>query len=276
MSHVGGLLGMIDILQEILQVYREYIGTGMLGALFFAAVFYLGFEEKVPERKLVFVIVPVILTGLFGCPVFAWFVNKYLEEEIYYRFLWLLPVVAVTSYAGVRLVLRVSGAGRIWAFLGVCGIIMVCGDYVYDNPYFERAENLYHVPQTVAEICDEIIVEGREVRAVFPGEMVQYVRQYTPFVCMPYGREMIVERWRIASEMYEVYELGLPDGIVRAKTLAETARKYEVHYIIWDTGRDMSGDLRTQDFVLVDVIDGYAIYRDELANLGIPVSGSGQ
>lgn len=267
---------MIDILQEILQVYREYIGTGMLGALFFAAVFYLGFEEKVPERKLVLVIVPVILTGLFVCPVFAWFVNKYLEEEIYYRFLWLLPVAAVISYAGVRLVLRVSGAGRIWAFLGVCGIIMVCGDYVYDNPYFQRAENLYHVPQTVAEICDEIIVEGREVRAVFPGEMVQYVRQYTPFVCMPYGREMIVERWRIASEMYEVYELGLPDGIVRAKTLAETARKYEVHYIIWDTGRDMSGDLTMQDFVLVDVIDGYAIYRDELANLGISVSGSGQ
>ena len=267
---------MAETLQEILQIYREYIGTGMIGALFLAAVFYLGFEEKVLERKLVLVVVPVILTGLFACPVFAWLVNKYLEEEVYYRFLWLLPVAAVIAYAGGKLMLRVSGAGRIWALLGICGIIMVCGDYVYDNPYYGRAENAYHVPQTVAKICDEIIVEGREVRAVFPGEMVQYVRQYTPFVCMPYGREMIVERWRIASEMYEVYELGLPDGIIRAKTLAETARKYEVHYIIWDTGRDMTGDLKNQNFTLLDIIDGYAVYRDDLANLGVPFSGPGQ
>lgn len=263
---------MTEILQEILQVYREYIGTGMIGALFLAAVFYLGFEEKILERKLMLVIVPVILAGLFACPVFAWLVSRYLDEEIYYRFLWLLPVTAVIAYAGVRLVLRFSGAGRIWALLGICGIIMVCGDYVYDNPYFGRAENPYHVPQTVAEVCDRIVVQGREVRAVFPDEMVQYVRQYTPFVCMPYGREMIVERWRIASEMYEVYALGLPDGIVRAKTLAETARKYEVHYIIWDTGRDMTGDLEAYDFVLADIVNGYAIYRDGLANLGISVS----
>lgn len=260
---------MLEVSQKILQIYKEYTGTGMIGALFLAAVFYLLFEERMREKKLIFSVLPLVLAAFFACPVFAYLVSGYLDEEIYYRFLWLLPVTSVIAYAGVRLVLKVSGIKRITALLGICGIIMLCGDYVYDNPYFSKAENPYHVPRTVVKICEEIQVEGREVRAVFPGEMVQYVRQYTPFVCMPYGREMIVERWKIGNEMYELFELGLPDGLVRANKLAETARKYEVHYIIWDLERFMEGNLESCGFLLLDTIDGYAVYVDETADLNL-------
>ena len=264
-----GFVKMLEVSGKILQIYKEYTGTGMIGALFLTAVFYLLFEERVREKKLILAVLPLVLAAFFACPVFAYLISGYLDEEIYYRFLWLLPVTAVIAYAGVRVVLKVSGIRRIMGLLGICGIIMVCGDYVYDNSYFSKAENPYHVPGTVVKICDEIQVEGREVRAVFPGEMVQYVRQYTPYVCMPYGREMIVERWKIGNEMYELFELGLPDGFVSADKLAETARKYEVHYIIWDSGRFMEGNLESCGFRLLDTIDGYAVYVDEKANLNL-------
>lgn len=258
-----------EICQEILQIYREYVGSGMVGALFAASVFYLIFGEKAPAKKLVLGIVPLVVAALFACPLFAWVIYLCLDSEIYYRFLWLLPVTLVIAYAGTRLVLRVQGMKRLLAMLMVCGAIMICGDYVYDNSYFKMAENPYHVPDTVAEICDEIRVEGREVRAVFPTELIQYVRQYTPYVCMPYGREMLVDRWNLVSEVYEVYELGMPDGIVYAEDLAEVCRKYSVHYIIWDEKRTMEGELSEWGFALKTQIGGYTIYVDEEAYLGL-------
>ena len=258
-----------EIFAKILTLYREYIGSGCIGALFFLAVFYLLFGEKAKSRKLMLGVLPLTLAALFACPVFAWLVYRYLDEEIYYRFLWLLPVTLVIAYAGVKLVLKQSGIRRLLTAAAVCVVIMACGDYVYDNSYFSVAQNAYHVPQTVADICDEIRVPGREVRAVFPADMVQYVRQYSPYVCMPYGREMIVERWKTLNEMYEVYELGLPDGIVHAKKLAETARKYGVHYIIWDETRSMDGNLEDWNYALQNEVDGYLIYLDEEAYLGL-------
>lgn len=258
-----------EVCQEIALIYRDYTGTGMIIALFFLSVLYIIWDEKESVGRLILGILPLVIAVLFACPLFAWIIYLFLDSEIYYRLLWLLPLTVVIAYAGVRIILRMQGLKRLVSLLAICGIIIICGDYVYDSPYFEIAENAYHVPDTVVAICDEIQVEGREVRAVFPSDMVQYVRQYTPYVCMQYGREMIVERWSIGSELYETYELGLPDGIVRADKLAEIARKYSVHYIIWDDNRSMEGDLTAWEFSLKKQIDGYSIYVDDNAYLGL-------
>ena len=67
------------------------------------------------------------------------------------------------------------------------------------------------MPQAVVDICDAIQVEGREVMAVFPKEMLSFVRQYTPLVCMPYGREMLVERWNADNPLYDAMEAEVLD-----------------------------------------------------------------
>ena len=252
-----------EVLQNILVIYHNYVGTGMIVALFLAAVLYLIFSEKDKTKKLVLVILPLTVMALFAFPLFAWVIYQCLDEEVYYRFLWLIPVSIVISYAGVKAVLRTTGVKRIVALLGMCGIIMVCGDYVYDSQYFTVAENPYHVPDTVVKICDEIKVEGQIVCAVFPLEMIQYVRQYEYGVYMPYGREMIVERWNFYNELYEVYEEGAPDGVVKAEVLADTARDHSVQYIIWNDNRQMDGDLEDCGFELKNQIDGYSIYRGD-------------
>ncbi len=258
-----------EICQEILLIYREYVGTGMVAALFLISVCYLLFAEKEPSKKLIMAVLPLAVILLFACPLFAWVVYRFLDSEIYYRFLWLLPVSMVIAYAGVKLILSVQGTKRIITLLAVCAVIIISGDYVYDNPYMSPAQNAYHVPDTVVAICDEIQVEGREVRGVFPAEMLQYVRQYTPFVCLAYGREMLVDKWNFTNAVFDDYELGWPEGIVYAEKLSETCRKYDVHYIIWPEARFMEGDLEDNGFALKNTIDGYKIYVDEEAYLGL-------
>lgn len=258
---------MTDVWSNVLQLYRDYTGTGMLAGLFIVAVAAMVYLEKEKDRRVILVLMPILVFAIFLFPLFAWIVSLYAEDEIYYRLLWLLPVTVVIAYVGTKLLLFVQGWHRLIAAAVMCGIIMICGDYVYDNEYFSRAENAYHVPDTVIEICDEIVVEGREVRAVFPADMVQYVRQYSPYVCLAFGRDVTVERWKLANEMYDIYELGLPNGTTEASLLADACRRNEVHYVIWDSDREMMGNLVDYGFTMIYNTGKYDVYLDDKAKL---------
>ena len=112
------------------------------------------------------------------------------------------------------------------------------GSLIYRNPYFQKAENVYHVPQSVVDICDAIEVPGREVMAVFPGELLQYVRQYSNLVCMPYGRNIVVSKWTVQNDLYDVMEQETID----AGELATLAREEQCAYIILpETKYDLAG-----------------------------------
>lgn len=255
---------MLTIWKDILKLYSEYVGTGMIVALFFMSLLYLWLKEKEISKKVILVFTPVLLFIVFFVPLFAAFIYRYLDAEVYYRYLWLIPFIIVIAYAGVRFILKMQGVKRLIAVLAVGAIVIVCGDYVYDNEYYSKADNLYHVPQVVVDICDEIIVEGREVKAIFPQELLQYVRQYTPYVCMPYGREMVVERWDSYNPVYDAYELN-----TNAANLAQVARNNGCQYIIWDVTREMDGTLTDFEYILISTKEKYAIYQDSQAYLGL-------
>lgn len=251
---------------EIILLFKNYIGNGLAVLLFAASFLYLLLTEKDRTKRIVLLYVSAVTTVLFFCPLFAREIYRYLDEETYYRILWLVPMTAVIAYAGIRLM---AGCKRTWmrvgAVLFVCAAIIVTGDYVYNNPYFEPASNRFHVPQTVALVCDAIIVEGREVRAVFPGEMLPYVRQYTANVCMPYGREMAVERWQNDNPLYDAMGEEKPD----CEEIALLAAEQNCHYIIMHETKPGQEAFEKTDYRYVKTVAGYRIYLQDGAYLGL-------
>ena len=174
--------------------FRDYMGTGLIGICFLVSLVYLFLTEKRKHLRILFLYMPFCFLALFFNPLFSKLVYRMAEDEIYWRVLWLLPMTVTIAYTFVRLwgeigQKRGERAARI---LGLClaGIVAASGSFIYASPSFSRAENIYHMPDAVVEICDAINVPGREVMAVFPLELTQYVRQYSPVTCMPYGREM--------------------------------------------------------------------------------------
>ena len=182
---------------------------------------------------------PVILLLLYFNPLFAELVFGVAGGEIYYRIIWLLPITIVIAYTCVcilgDMVRKQNDSGRdrtsegkvkkglpsIVAAVCLGGLIVISGSFIYDNPFFHKAENLYHVPDSVVHICDAINVPGREVMAVFPLELVQYVRQYSPVTRMPYGREMTVERWNYYNPLCEAMYAQVIDMEVLAPLVKE-------------------------------------------------------
>lgn len=250
---------------SIMSFYKGFVGNGFFLAFYFVALMYLFFTEKDKLKRYVVVYLPMILLLLFFNPLVLWVLERKADGEIYYRMLWILPMAVTVSYAVMQVVMQQKGCKRVLLFVLMIGILAASGDYVYDNPYFSKAQNAYHVPQTVVDICDEIIVEGREVCAVFPNEFLQYVRQYTPYVCMPYGRDMIVDRWNMHHPIFHI----LQEEEIDVERLGDALREYGCHYLIISTERKLSASMESIDYKKIKEIDGYAIYLDENANLSI-------
>ena len=248
---------------DVINLFREYMGTGLIVIWFLASLLYLFLMEKRKPMRIMFVYVPVILLLLFFNPLFSRLVYGVVGNEIYYRILWLLPIAVVIAYAAIDVWGRLEGVRKRIFIVAAAGLLMLSGSLIYSNPFFKRAENVYHVPQCVVDICDAIEVKGREVKGVFPAELLQYVRQYSPVVCMPYGREILVSTWIHHSELYDVMEAEEID----VDRLVPLARQNGCVYIILPEEKPLKGNLEQFDFALFDRMHGYTIYKDSTVNL---------
>ena len=210
---------------------------------------------------------PLILLLIFFNPLITLVIYHYVDTEIYYRILWLLPMTAVIAFATVEIYGKLKEKKRTVFAVVTALLVMVSGSFVYRDPLFGKAENAYHVPQSVVDICDAIEVEGREVMAVFPVELISYVRQYSPVVCMPYGREITVERWNYTTEnaLFDAMEAEVID----AELLSRLAREATCAYIILPEGKEIDGNLSDYDYETFGKVEGYMIYKDSTVDLEI-------
>ena len=140
--------------------------------------------------------------------------------------------------------------------------MFISGTPVYSSPLYTPAENIYHVPQEVVDICDAIKVDGREVMAAFPEEFLLYVRQYSPVVCMPYGRDAHIGYYN------ELLNLVMAEEIDAAR-LSALSKESLCHYVILKEGKTFIGDMTAYGYQLFDTMHGYEIYMDTTMNFNV-------
>lgn len=246
-----------------LQIFHNYMGTGLVVIWFLLAVLYLFFSEKRKPRRILFVYMPVIVLLLFFNPLFTKLFYSLVGEEIYFRICWLLPIIVVIAYSVVVISDQLKGKMAVCFVTVSLALAVLSGKLVYSSPLYSGAENIYHVPDSVVHICDSIVVPGREVMAVFPKEMLLYVRQYSSLVCMPYGREVLMG---MDNDLYSVMESDTVD----MELLVSMARDQACHFVVLRQEQRLEGKPEAYGWVLVLETDGYAVYRDTAIPLVIP------
>ena len=244
-------------LKEILTIFLDYSGKGIYPFLFLAVLIYLLATEKDSKIRRVLLESSLVITVLFFFPLFKMVMDKVEEAGTYYRILWLLPMTVVIAYAGVKLIGRHTRIG-----LAAMVIVLVLGgEYLYKSQYVTRAENRYHLPQAVIAICDLIAPQEDEERvwAVFPSELIHFVRQYSSEIQMPYGRDMVVASWEhVEHPMYALME----SDIVRIDLLAELADDYQCQYIILNKAKQTEGDPEACGLEKIAEVGGYDVFRN--------------
>lgn len=247
---------------DVIQVFQRYMGTGLIMIWFLASVVYLFLWEERKDRRIFFVYMPIILLLLYFNPLFAGLFCRLVGSEVYFRICWLLPIIIVIAYTVMCIFERLKGKGKILFAVVTVMLIAVSGKPVYDNPLYTKAENIYHVPDSVVHICDAIVVPGREVMAVFPDELILYVRQYSPFVCMPYGRNgWGLEYTGESIAMGDFFD-AMNEEVIDLEVVSPYVDARSCHYVIVDEGKEFIGNPEEYGWELFGQMDGYNIYRN--------------
>ena len=250
---------MYGIFMEAWVIFKQYGGNGYLLALFVVSMLYLLIAEKDMRKKLVMAVAPlIILVGFFIPFTRIAFVAVIPDGgDTYYRILWIIPMSAIIAYAGCKLFMDHKRIGLVF----VSALIILCGSLVYKNQYMNKAENAYHIPQVVIDICDEISPEEDEprVRGLFPAELLHFVRQYDTKILMPYGREMILPNQHYHNDVYEAFE---KPEVINAEELLAATRQTQCRYIVMYKDRAIDVKLEDMGLTIVNTIGGYNIYED--------------
>lgn len=250
-------------MSSVFQTFYNYMGTGLTVIWYLVALIYLFLQEKRRPRRILFVYMPVIVLLLFFNPLFAELFNLLVGEQIYFRIVWLLPVIVTIAYCTVIICERLKGK-KAALFTAVCLVLtVVSGKLVYSSPLYSRAENIYHMPDSVVHICDAIKVPGQEVMAAFPIELLQYVRQYSPMVCMPYGRLVLMG-------YNDEFCSAMNADVIELETLVPMSRAVRCHYLIFRQDQNIVGQTETYGWELFLETDGYVIYRDTNIEMYVP------
>lgn len=250
-------------MDSALQTFRNYMGTGLVMILFLLALVYLFLFENRKPRRILFIYLPILVLLLFFNPLFVRLYVSLDGDETYFRICWLLPYLIVLPYTAVLIVEKQTGRRAACTVLAAAALFAAAGKPVYSNPLYSPAENIYHVPDSVVHICDAIEVPGREVRAVFPAELLLYVRQYSPMVCMPYGRDVFMGDY---DEMYEVME----SDVIDLEKLMVMTEERECHFIVFREDAEFAGEIAGLDLELFLKTDGYTVYRNNAVPLVVP------
>lgn len=250
---------MSEVIRTTLSIYRNYGGSSMMTIFVIAAIVYLWITEEKKEIRLLFVYLTTAVGALFFFPLFAYAaMHFFLDEQVYYRLLWLVPMGVIVSYAAVKALGQVeSKRKRIVTGLIAALLIMQSGSLVYQNAMVTKAENPYHLPSSVISVADVLRVEGREVKAVVPGEMLQFIRQYDVSIHLAYGREALVDGWS-SNPLYDAME-ATP---VRSFAITDYAKQQGVEYIVLRTGTPIVGGkpIEKYEFSYLTTTENYDIY----------------
>lgn len=244
--------------EEILTVIKDHMGRGFVTVLFVMSLAYILFTEKDRVKRCFLVYMPMVILAFFMCPLSLKIYGRISESVTYYRLLWLIPVTPVIAYAAVSVCGRFSGIKQHICVAILAILMAVSGRLMYSDMYMVRAVNMYHMPQAVVDIADAMHVEGREVMAVVPFEMQQFIRQYDPCICMPYGREHMIGIAAVDSELRDVMLSPGKDPEV-VGTLASENR---CHYIVMYEYEKF--DTPPKNYIEYMVIDGYVIYKSTI------------
>lgn len=236
-----------------------YNSDSFLLPLFLIALVFLWFVERDRRIRTVLLYLSVALVAVFLCPVYAWIGQK-IDEEIYYRVFWTLPIGLLFCYGSVQLLMKLKKTiSRVIVGVLLLLTISMNGKLVYENTPYIKATNAYHIPQIVLDVADAIEMEKYKPNVALPSELLPFIRQYSGKILTPYGRNILVERWNFSNELYDAMEAE----IYNAEEIAFQARKSMCAFVVLSAFKPVEGSMEEQDYFLKECVNGiYNVYMD--------------
>lgn len=253
-------LAMKDVAEAVMEDVRLYNNKSFLIPLFLIALLFLWVTEKDKRLRAVLLYLVAAIGVVFLCPLYAW-VGMKIDEDIYYRVLWSLPIGILVCYSAVKLMTYFKAfVSKALVFVLAILVIVMNGDLVYTHSFHIKSVNAYHIPQQVIDVADALKLDNYTPIAVLPAELLPFFRQYTADVFTPYGRNILEPAWNFQNELYDAME-----GDAAAYDVAEVARcarNEHCAFVVLSCAKQMNGSMEEEGYFLFRFVQGYFIYMD--------------
>lgn len=251
---------MTAVMKTIIEDIILYNNKSFLMPLFLIALLFLWVTETDRKLRVILLYLVAAIAVIFLCPLYAW-VGMRIDEGIYYRVFWTLPIGILVCYSTVRLMMRFRYAvSRVLVFFLAILVIVINGDLVYTNSFHIKSVNAYHIPQQVIQVADAIRQENYKPVAVLPAELLPFLRQYTADIYTPYGRNILEPAWTFHNELYDAMEGD--SAVYDVAEVARCARNERCAFVVLSCIKQMKGSMEEEGYFLYRFVEGYFIYMD--------------
>lgn len=149
--------------------------------------------------------------------------------------------------------------------VGIIFLLIISGDYMYNSEMFSDSPNAYKLPEDVFPICDMIEehAQGDEIMAVFPDELVPYIRQYTGKIHLPYGRQSLYGQVSFPSSDAQDLYIIMNQVSESYRELPELAIRNGCQYIVLRKEDTLNNTMAYSNFQAIGDTGDYIIYYKE-------------
>ena len=211
------------------------------------------------RRKSVFVPALLITVAVLN-PTIMVFVNRSDTGKVYWRSLWLIPIIPICAMLPGAIVEASDSLKRsIIACVSFLAVFIAIGSLVYRNPStsFTVASNPDKLPESTVRVAEALLAMEDEPRVMTDAALSVYLRQYSGKIHSPYSRS--VTYGSAETDGQEMFTL-LSEGQLSA--LAQKLANHDYRYLVTNNQADRGKMLAdSSDYALFRQVDEYGIYR---------------
>lgn len=173
----------------IKQVVDTLWKDSILHGIFYLSLLVILTSKVKSWKKMTYAWYSVIVIPCLLNPITVKITNKIWGVSVAYhcRLFSMIPIVFVIAYAFIILVDKLTGKIKMVTVIGVIAFLMVCGDYMYSNPWFVKAQNQEKIPSDVMEIS-KLLSGYEDVTIAASYSFSPYIRMYDAGIHMITGR----------------------------------------------------------------------------------------
>lgn len=254
---------MRETMEWILCTWSLYWGEGFYQYLLLVAAVYLLFCKRKEERTKCLLSYLAMVLFVFFFPVTASIIRECIGQDVYWRVLWILPLVPLLAYAGTEFVKgQKRFVVRTALVLMLAAAAAFCGKSLWQAGNYEKVHNYQQVPDEVAQICDLVNSnrEGDRAHLATDDYIASYVRIYDASITMPYGRAGRGARSAKSRRLYNQISAPAPNY----KAIARLARSRRCNFIVVKLSKETTQAVfEKKGYMLTGMVNEYGVFKLE-------------
>lgn len=258
--------------------FTNYWGYLCFFGIYIFIVIFMFLSIK-KEHKMLSIYNLFLFATIFNPALIKYFFAPFQMDDVYYRFIWLLPVNILLAYLGTQCIDLGTTAFQ-KAFVGICivGTIMLVGSPVkYWKSAVNFPDNLYKVSDDVLEVSEYIHQDTTEEnpRIAVAQELIMSMRQYDASLILTLDRDMVL-CWQgapnfqvLSDNEWYVYEKSIMDVIYGGNTsnpddFRTAIQATSTQYLVYSCQLDIATFLTAEGFTPIAQTDNFVIFRNNM------------